>query len=175
MQISRAALPLRTEAFPTLPREITRSVSLQYTGTAPDPRIDANALDYFDSCRGALGCFWHYLVRIDGRVEIGRNPRAISTRTASYAATNEAIHVGIVGGYDPETGERCDTITPEQAVAVEELLQALADALNVPLEVHEAHLSWTKDAARLDREAELEAELEADLDAIEGSPPDPGT
>jgi hypothetical protein len=116
-----------------------------------------------------MGGLWHYLVLTNGKVEIGRDPRAISTRSASYAVTTEAIHVGIVGGYYPETGERRDTITPEQAVSVEELLQALADALNVPLEVHEAHLSWTKDAARLDREEELEAELEADLDALEGS------
>lgn len=167
MQVRRAACNLRTELFPTLPRESTESLSIAYTNTAADPRIDAAAIDAFDAQKSVFGILFHYVIKIDGTIEIGRDPRTRSTRTRNHAATMSAIHVGVVGGLDPETGDRAQTTTPEQEGAVEWLMQKLADTLNVPLEVHDARERWTVEARRDHAESEAEAALEATLDAAE--------
>lgn len=152
--------------FRSLPREVTRSLSIQFTGTLPDPRIDANALDHFDCVAGAFGCLWHFVVRTNGVIEIGRDPRSRTSRTRNHWTRVEAIHIGVVGGFNEE-GERVQSTTPEQAVAIEALMVEAATALNTPLEVHDGRSSWTRADYKTD--LEIAAEQDAMFDAQEAT------
>jgi len=147
-------------------REVTKSINIQFTGTAPDHRIDAAFLDHFDCVHGAFGIQWQYVVRMDGTVEIGRDPRTRSSRTRSPFAHTEALHIGVVGGYNQETGERVQTTTAAQARAIEELLQSCADALNTPLEVFDGRERWASEGYRTD--LEIAEGQDAELDRLEG-------
>jgi len=133
MKITRATQTLRVEFFKTLPRSETTGISVLYTDTVADPRIDAAAMDYSDAMRGFFGCAYHYLIKATGEVEIGRDP---TTRTSrGYAAYREFnVMVGVDGGRDAE-GNRVQTVTTEQREAVEWLLQSIANVLQVPLEI----------------------------------------
>lgn len=170
MQVRRASSPLRTELFPPLHREVTRSFSIAYTGTAPDPRIDAAALDEFDAADGYFGCSFHYVVKLDGVIEIGRDPRTRTSRTRNHFAKTEAIHIGVVGGYDQKTGRRMASTTVEQENSVEELMQAIADALRVPLEVHDSRENWTRREERDAMIAEAEQVEEERMDRRDAIP-----
>ena len=167
MHIARSAQPLRTDLFPTVQREVTRSICIQYTGTAPDPRIDSSFLDWDAARQGFFGVTWHYVVLLDGTIEIARDPKTRSSRVKSFLATAEALHIGIVGGVDPETCEHAETITPEQDAAVEWLMQAIANALNVPLEVFNGRENWTSESSRRDELEETEAAEEEAMDRTE--------
>lgn len=142
LEIRRAASPLRTELFTSQLRDETDSISVQYSGTAADPRIDAAALDYFDAKRGFFGASFHYVIKIDGTIEVARNPRSRTARTRNYAARSRAIHVAVVGGYNAETGRRLHTTTNAQEAALEALYQLLADTLGVPLTIYDGRENW---------------------------------
>ena len=142
MQVHRAVGSLRTELFPVMYRERTDKVVLNYTGHVPDPRLDAQAIDLLDASRHYLGCTHHYIIGTSGRIEIGRDPLTRSPRTRTKRFHNQAIFVGVVGGLAAATGNRIATITDAQHEAVEWLLQALADTLNVALEVADHIENW---------------------------------
>lgn len=166
LKVRRAPLPLRTSFFKTREREKTSSIGVQYVGTLADPRFTANDIDAIHCARGAFGVNFHYIIRLDGTVEIGRNPRTISTRTRNWFAQQEGIAIGLIGGFDEEA-RRVQTTTPEQARAVELLIQAIADALNTPLEIHDGRERWS--ASDFQTDDEIMAALDADADAQEAN------
>lgn len=148
MHIVPASKILRTDMFKTMERPETTGVFVAYTRTIADPRIDAAFFDTIHCQRGYFGGLWHYVVRLDGTVEIGRGPRTISSYSSDSFYAETQIYIGIVGGRDFDTGDFKQTVTPEQDAAVEELIQAIANALNVELEV----------VSRVDLAADAEAE-----------------
>jgi hypothetical protein len=135
LTIRHAACRLRVDAFPTRERTETTALNISYTGTIADDRIDAATLDYLDACKAYLGCTFHFVVLIDGTVEIGRNPKTLSSRGRSAARRHDTVFIGVVGGLNFEDGKREDTMTDAQREAVAELEQAIADSLNTPLDV----------------------------------------
>lgn len=142
MQVHRASSTLRTELFTNLDRDITNKLLVGYTNHVPDPRIDADFVDYTDASRGFFGCSHHYVIGTRGRIEVGRDPRTCSTNTKQRRMHREAIHIGVVGGLATETGYRVATITDAQNEAVEWLIQAIADTLVVPLELTDNLEHW---------------------------------
>jgi hypothetical protein len=90
-------------------------------------------LDHFDACQSFFGCTAHFVVRSDGRIETGRNPQTISSVAKSHVAHDHLV-IAVVGGLDKD-GNLVANDTAEQEDALEELLVAIATALNVPLEV----------------------------------------
>jgi len=80
---------------------------------------------------GYFGCVWHFIVKTDGSIETGRDPRTISS-VGNRANQPEQIVIGVVGGLSLE-GDLVANHTPEQDASVEWLLQTVADTLNVPL------------------------------------------
>lgn len=133
MIIQTPAATLRTDLFKTKRRDSTDRILVRYTRTEADPRIDAEYLDMASSARGYLGIPFHYLILVSGTVEIGRNPNVI----AAYGRkidTQHQIVVGVVGGLNSDGGQIA-TMDAGQSEALEELLQGLADAFGVPLEV----------------------------------------
>jgi hypothetical protein len=98
-----------------------------------DPRIDAAFLDLIDSKKGYFGLTYHYIIRTNGQIEIGRDPKTISSVGKRHLQPSQIV-IGIVGGLSLDAKQEANE-TPEQEAALEWLMQALADTLMVPLEV----------------------------------------
>ena len=167
MLIRPAACRLRVDAFPTREREATNGINVSYTNTIADERIDAAAMDYFDSCKGFLGCSFHYVVMLDGTVEIGRDPKTLSSRGRNVIRRRDTLFVGVVGGLNSDTGKRQDTVTDAQRTAIAELEQAIADTLDKPLAVIDFTVGWVNRAEADNIEDAMEMELEERLDRTE--------
>lgn len=173
LKIHQRELLGRALMFQTrLREEPPRGIAVAYTNTLADPRIDADAIDMLDASRSFMSITYHYVVRVDGVVEVGRDPKRLTSRTRKPFVNHDELHVGTVGGLN-ENGEREQTTTQEQAEALAELEQALADALGKPLEVHDARVNWCKSPEERDAYVdpdqidEAEIEQEAALDALE--------
>ena len=166
MKITRSLAPLRTEFFATLHRSETNSAAIAYTDTVADERITASDLDDIDCRVGFFGITYHYLVKPSGQIEIGRDPRTFTSR-GNKAFNYSEIWIGVIGGRD-EQANRISTITPAQREAVEELMQRIADCLQVPLEVND----MVENRTLRDQQAEAdetEERMEALLDANEAT------
>jgi hypothetical protein len=131
--IQAPAAPLRTDMFKTMRRETTDRILVRYTRNEPDPRIDSAYLDGVATGRRYLGIPFHYLILLDGKIEIGRDPNTISTYSRRLNRSLQVV-IGVVGGLDAE-GAQLATMSADQSEALEELLQGLADAYGVPLEI----------------------------------------
>ncbi|WP_425091091.1 hypothetical protein [Tropicimonas sp. S265A] len=159
MQISPASSFLRVDHLKTLPREVTEGFIVNYTNTIADPRIDAHFFDHLDAQRGFLGCAFHYIVKTNGTVELGRDPLTVSTRSKNHFVRATQIMIGVVGGLDHETGKASKTITKEQEAAVENLMRLFTDALGVPLAVS-SYVSLSADELEQNHLDHLAAEEE---------------
>lgn len=160
LRITTAKQVLRTDTFRTQERGeyATRGVLIRYTNTVNDPRIDAAFMDTLDCAKGFFGITSHYVVRTSGTVEIGRDPKTISS-SPPRRYHHDHIVIGVVGGLELNGHQRAND-TPEQDEAVEELLQALSDALQVPLEItdNREHLRETEAAEEAERTADTTSE-----------------
>jgi len=116
--------------------------------------------------KASFSCLFHYVIRTSGLIEIGRHPATVSTRSRELQRLHFGLHIGIVGGIDPETGARMHTITPEQEASVEYLMQRLADYLQEPLEVHDHIADWAT-LARADADHEAEEREQEEEDALD--------
>ncbi|NKX40404.1 hypothetical protein HGG71_02855 [Rhodobacteraceae bacterium R_SAG2] len=124
-------------------------------------------MDYFDARKSYLGCTFHYVILLDGSVEIGRNPKTLSSRGRSARRRRDTVFIGVVGGLNYEDGKRKDTITDAQREAVADLEQAIADTLSIPLNVIDFTVEWTG-SANVEADNEIkEIELEDQLDRTE--------
>ena len=136
--ISTARTVLRTDHFATRERPSTQSLWVRYTNTVNDPRIDAAFLDPLDGKKGYFGLAYHYIIRTNGHIEIGRDPRTISSVGKRHLQPSQIV-IGIVGGLSlgvsDTSVQQAANETPEQEAALEWLMQALADTLMVPLEI----------------------------------------
>ncbi|WP_172978462.1 N-acetylmuramoyl-L-alanine amidase [Ruegeria sp. THAF33] len=150
--------------FATLPREKTTGLFVRYTHHPADPRIDATIIDIEHAKTGRFGIGWHYLVLVDGTVEICRHPLSVGA-VGRENFTRSHIQIGVVGGRDRETGKFSETLTDAQREALEELYQRLADTLGVPLGIDESLEKYAHKQHQQDEAAE--AELEERLDRNE--------
>ncbi|WP_299898691.1 hypothetical protein [uncultured Ruegeria sp.] len=137
---------------------------VRYTHHPADPRIDAAIIDGEHAKTGRFGIGQHYLVLVDGTVEICRHPLSVGA-VGRENFTRSNILVGVVGGRDRETGKFSETMKPTQRDALEALYQKLADTLGVPLEIDESLEKYTHKQHEQDEAAE--AELEDRLDRTE--------
>ncbi|UWR03261.1 N-acetylmuramoyl-L-alanine amidase [Ruegeria conchae] len=150
--------------FATLPREKTTGLVVRYTHHPPDPRIDAAIIDIEHAKTGRLGIGWHYLVQVDGTVELCRHPLTHGA-VGRDNFTRSHIQIGVVGGRDRETGKFSETLTTAQRDALEALYQKLADTLGVPLEIDESLEKFT--LLQHDQSEAADVELEDRLDRNE--------
>lgn len=167
LNVRPAACRLRTAMFPTLERPRTDALNVSYTNTIVDDRIDAAAMDYIDACKGFFGCSFHYVILTDGTVEIGRNPRTLTSRGRSATRRHDTLFIGVVGGLSFDDGKRADTMTSAQRVALAELEQAIANTLNKPLDVIDFTVGWLGQAAEAAVDDANERALEEQLDRAE--------
>ncbi len=170
LKIKRASTYLRTTMLPTLHREKTTTLFVRYTQQPLDPRIDAAHLDVEHARTGRFGVGCHYLVLVDGTVEICRHPLSIGA-VGNPACRMHNIQINVVGGRDRETGKFSETLTPAQRDALEELYQKLANTLGVPLEIDESleKFTFVQHEQTENAEVELEERLNRNEAMTEGA------
>lgn len=169
MNLRPAASRLRTDYFPTRKRAETNCINISYTGTIADPRVDAVALDMVDACKGYFGITYHYVILLNGDIEIGRDPQTTSSRGRLAEKRHDTIFIGVVGGLNMEDGRRIVTITDAQRLALSNLEQAIADVLQKPLDVIDHCVDWVKTAEADALLEEQEAAALAEMDSREAN------
>ena len=95
--------------------------------TATKAGVDLNAEDVrrIHKAQGWADIGYHYLIRIDGRIENGRDVDLIGAHVSGY--NTNTIGVCYVGGLD-EKGNPADTRTPNQKDSLRRLLKMLRAA-----------------------------------------------
>jgi len=88
----------------------------------PWQRSSAADIDGWHKDKGWNGIGYHYVVRRDGTVELGRPLEAIGSHVVGHNA--HSIGVCYEGGLDA-LGQKADTRTPEQRQALRTLLEEL--------------------------------------------------
>lgn len=104
-------------------RKITHIV-VHCTATREGRPIDAKTIDKWHRQRGFAGIGYHYVVKLDGSVELGR-PLA---KPGAHVRGHNRYTVGVVyvGGLSYELAPK-DTRTPEQKEALRSLLRELKE------------------------------------------------
>lgn len=114
---------LRTDLFKTLPRLETKYIAIRDTLTKPDADIDILKMDTLHCRRGRLGVGYHFLVLLDGTVQLGRSIETYGSHSRKLDDCSVAI--GVVGGVDQE-GNRAYTRTSKQVAALNDLIALLS-------------------------------------------------
>ena len=102
------------------------AIIIHCSATREGQDIGAKEIDAMHKQRGFNGIGYHYVVRLDGKVEKGRNETAIGAHCNTKGFSKESYNrhsIGIcyVGGLD-KAGKAKDTRTPEQKAALIDLI-----------------------------------------------------
>lgn len=103
-------------------RKKTTLLVVHVTATPPSADIGAKEVRAMHLARGFSDIGYHWVIRRDGRVEKGRDERAIGAHVAGWNSTS--IGVSMVGGVDAR-GKPEDNATPAQYQALERLLREM--------------------------------------------------
>lgn len=104
-----------------LMRTITLIVIL-CSAVRPGQRSSAEDIDKWHKDRGWKGIGYHYVIRRDGSIEKGRDITEVGAHC--YLHNSHSIGICYEGGLD-EKGKEADTRTPEQKLALRELVDKL--------------------------------------------------
>ena len=88
----------------------------------PGQRSSAKDIDGWHREKGWNGIGYHYVVRRDGSIELGRPIEEVGAHCVGH--NSHSIGICYEGGLN-ELGEEADTRTPEQKVALRKLLEEL--------------------------------------------------
>jgi N-acetylmuramoyl-L-alanine amidase len=99
-----------------------REIIVHCTATPEGRNVTAKDIDNWHRQRGWRCIGYHYVVRLDGRVEPGRG----ESETGAHCVGHNSISIGVVyaGGLDGK-GQPADTRTEQQKVALRSLLTEL--------------------------------------------------
>lgn len=104
-------------------RKINRII-LHSTATPEGMDVDAKRITAWHKQRGWSTIGYHYVVKIDGTIEEGRNVHTVGAHAKGY--NKSSIGVVYVGGCDEDMNPK-DTRTEDQSLALANLLSALMD------------------------------------------------
>lgn len=90
-------------------------IILHCTDTRPTLSVDVDTIDVWHRSRGFDCCGYHYVIGVDGKIEIGRDIHCVGAHALGY--NNCSIGVAYVGGRDVN-GHPADTRTFAQKVAI---------------------------------------------------------
>ena len=111
-------------------REMTDAVVLHHTGSAGDDDFSAAALHRSHQAQGWLGIGYHYSIRKDGAIEMGRPRWAVGAHTEGENFHTVGVH--LCGNF---------SIAAPTAAQVESLSLLLANlAADYDLPLNEAHI-----------------------------------
>ena len=105
-------------------RSGTDYIVVHCTATRPSMDIGRVEVDAWHRHRGFLGIGYHYIIRRDGVVEVGRSEEAIGAHAKGYNSTS--VSIALVGGVtedDVQVAE--DNFTSDQLEALYELVTDL--------------------------------------------------
>lgn len=115
--------------------------------TKPDMDIGVEEIRQWHRERGWLDVGYHYVVRRDGAVEMGRPVNAQGAHTYTY--NDCSIGICLVGGASAELEDE-DNFTDEQIASTQRLVDHLIDMFVAPAIVGHHHLDSTKTCPILD-------------------------
>ncbi|GAB5506697.1 MAG: hypothetical protein Rhirs2KO_18600 [Rhizobiaceae bacterium] len=104
-------------------RKRTDYLVVHVTATPPSLDIGAKEVDAMHKARGWSGIGYHFVIRRDGRIERGRDERAIGAHVAGF--NSASLGIALVGGVDGR-GRPENNMTAEQFTSLETLLRDLA-------------------------------------------------
>lgn len=120
-------------------RNITEII-IHCTATNEGVNVTAADVDRWHKQRGWQGIGYHYLIRINGAIEVGRGESEIGAHTFGHNA--RSIGVCYVGGL--RKGKAADTRTPEQKEKLLSLVKSLCKRF--PNARVSGHSQWAKKA-----------------------------
>ena len=91
-------------------REITRAI-IHCSATNPEQDFDAKDIDKWHKARGWSGIGYHYVIKLDGTLERGRDINKTGAHAFGY--NKKSIGICYIGGVDME-GNPADTRTDAQ-------------------------------------------------------------
>lgn len=107
------------------PEEI-KFLVVHTSATRPSVDIDVIEIDRWHRARGWDGIGYHYVIRRDGWVELGRLPDVIGAHVKGF--NHCSLGICLVGGLNEVTAEPQDNYTGRQKVRLEALLRYLKHA-----------------------------------------------
>ena len=115
---------LRSQLFPTQPREVTKFICVRDTLHRPKEAklITMMALDAEHCRRGKFGVGFHFVVFLDGSYYSARHIDTIGNHSKDF--NHVSVAIGVVGGKN-EDDKRDYTRTPAQEAAITELIELL--------------------------------------------------
>ncbi len=105
-------------------RKITEII-VHCSATPAGRDVSAADIDRWHRARGFVQIGYHYVVRLDGSVEVGRAESKIGAHCLGHNANS--IGVCYVGGCKADCTTPCDTRTPAQKSALVSLLRQLLE------------------------------------------------
>lgn len=114
----------RVAALAKIARSIT-SIAIHCTATQEGRSFKADDIRRWHKEKGWRDIGYHFVVRLDGTIEIGRPKAMIGAHVEGHNA--KSIGIVYVGGLDRAAKPK-DTRTPEQKLALMTLLRALKTA-----------------------------------------------
>ena len=99
-------------------------IILHCTATPEGRDVDAEEITRWHKKRGWRTIGYHYVVKIDGTIEEGRSVNMVGAHTKGH--NTGSIGVSYAGGVDKNIKPK-DTRTPEQDIALTNLLSALLE------------------------------------------------
>lgn len=99
--------------------------------------IDYHAadIDRWHKDRGFRCIGYHYVIDLDGTVELGRPVNEVGAHCIEQRKNKTSIGICYIGGLNSQ-GEPDDTRTPAQIIALEKLLSQLCASYRVPIHGH---------------------------------------
>ena len=97
-------------------------IVLHCSGVKPNVHQDISVIDVYHRKKGWNGVGYHFYVRRDGTVEVGRRLEEVGAHVVGH--NRYSIGICYEGGLD-SAGEAADTRTPEQVRALRELVERM--------------------------------------------------
>jgi N-acetylmuramoyl-L-alanine amidase len=102
-------------------RKITKII-IHCSATREGLDFDAKDINNWHNARGWNGIGYHYVVKLDGTIERGRDEERVGSHTYGY--NRESIGVCYIGGLDKDRKPK-DTRTPFQIMSLREIVGEL--------------------------------------------------
>jgi N-acetyl-anhydromuramyl-L-alanine amidase AmpD len=118
------------------PRNRTSFIAIHCSATDADTDIGVIEIRQWHRARGWIDTGYHFVIRRDGTLEIGRPEHVIGAGVEGHNA--ETIHVCLVGGVDRngKNGKPVDNFTPAQWATLESLVKRLAAKYDADVQGH---------------------------------------
>lgn len=97
-------------------------IILHCSATKEGQYFDVKDIDRWHKANGWAGVGYHYIVLLDGTIQVGRFESKVGAHTKGYNA--ESIGICYIGGVDANNNPK-DTRTPEQKKALIDLVKEL--------------------------------------------------